>query len=219
VNINRVVYAAVAAGELAVAAHVADIAVSESRGCWLALGLASRARVKIACGESRSAEDDLHEALAAAAESGASLCIPDALECLAHLASEADNHSEAARLLGAAHAMRQRIGAVRLVIWNASYDKVMTTVRNAIGDNDFDTAWTEGAALSTNEAIAYAQRGRGERKRPSSGWDSLTPTELDDSTSSTSSRQAFPTRTSPLGCSCRPGPSSRICGTSTTSSA
>jgi DNA-binding CsgD family transcriptional regulator len=33
--------------------------------------------------------------------------------------------------------------------------------------------------LSTEEAIAYAQRGRGERKRPSSGWDSLTPAEID----------------------------------------
>jgi DNA-binding NarL/FixJ family response regulator len=33
--------------------------------------------------------------------------------------------------------------------------------------------------LSFEEAIAYAQRGRGERKRPSSGWDSLTPTEVE----------------------------------------
>ena len=40
-------------------------------------------------------------------------------------------------------------------------------------------AWAEGAALSTDEAIAYAQRGRGERKRPGSGWASLTPTERD----------------------------------------
>ena len=46
-------------------------------------------------------------------------------------------------------------------------------------DSDFDAAWAEGAALSTEEAIAYAQRGRGQRKRPSSGWASLTPTELD----------------------------------------
>jgi len=37
----------------------------------------------------------------------------------------------------------------------------------------------EGAALSTDEAIVYAQRGRGERKRPSSGWASLTPAERD----------------------------------------
>ena len=37
----------------------------------------------------------------------------------------------------------------------------------------------QGAALSIEDAIADVQRGRGERKRPSSGWASLTPTELD----------------------------------------
>ena len=47
----------------------------------------------------------------------------------------------------------------------------------ALGQADFDAAWAEGAALSTEEAIAYAQRGRGERKRPTNGWGSLTPTE------------------------------------------
>ena len=52
-------------------------------------------------------------------------------------------------------------------------------LRNTLGDSDFEAAWTEGAALSTEEAIAYAQRGRGERKRPATGWASLTPTELD----------------------------------------
>jgi DNA-binding CsgD family transcriptional regulator len=48
-----------------------------------------------------------------------------------------------------------------------------------MGEEEFESAWAEGAALSTEEAIGYAQRGRGERKRPSSGWASLTPTELD----------------------------------------
>ena len=48
-----------------------------------------------------------------------------------------------------------------------------------LGREDFDAAWAEGAALSTEEAIAYAQRGRGERKRPASGWASLTPAERD----------------------------------------
>ena len=87
---------------------------------------------------------------------------------------------EAARLLGAAHAMRQRLGAVRLKVFDADYRRTgFVAVRNALGDNDFDAAWAEGAALSTEEAIAYAQRGRGERKRPSTGWGSLTPTELD----------------------------------------
>jgi DNA-binding CsgD family transcriptional regulator len=40
-------------------------------------------------------------------------------------------------------------------------------------------AWDEGAALSLEEAVAYATRARGARGRPSSGWESLTPTELD----------------------------------------
>jgi DNA-binding CsgD family transcriptional regulator len=46
-------------------------------------------------------------------------------------------------------------------------------------EKDFDAAWAQGAALSADEAIVYAQRGRGQRKRPASGWASLTPTELD----------------------------------------
>jgi hypothetical protein len=33
----------------------------------------------------------------------------------------------------------------------------------------FEVAWAEGAALSTDGAIAYAQHGRGERKWPSGG--------------------------------------------------
>ena len=48
-----------------------------------------------------------------------------------------------------------------------------------MGENQFETAWAKGGALPIEEAIAYAQRGRGERKRPSSAWASLTPTEHD----------------------------------------
>jgi hypothetical protein len=84
--------------------------------------LTSLARVKIACGEWRSAEDDLHEALVIALKGDGLLCIPDALECLAQLACAADSHHEAARLLGGEHTLRQRMGAVRLVVFDAGYD-------------------------------------------------------------------------------------------------
>ncbi len=56
------------------------------------------------------------------------------------------------------------------------------TTESLVVDTLPPDAWlarAEGAALSTEEAIAYAQRGRGERKRPTSGWASLTPTERD----------------------------------------
>jgi len=48
-----------------------------------------------------------------------------------------------------------------------------------MGQSNFDTDWAEGSALSIEEAISYAQRGRGWRKRPNTGWQSLTPTEID----------------------------------------
>ena len=105
--------------------------------------------------------------------------IPDILECLAGLAADAGSHREAARLFGAADAIRQRTGEVRFKIYDAGYDASVAALRDAMGTADFDGAWAEGAALSTDEAIAYAQRGRGERKRPTSGWASLTPAERD----------------------------------------
>ena len=72
---------------------------------------------------------------------------------------------------------------------------IAAELREALGRRDFDAAWAEGAALSTEEAIAYTQRGRGERKRPASGWESLTPTERD--VVRLVGRRAWATRTSP----------------------
>jgi DNA-binding CsgD family transcriptional regulator len=68
---------------------------------------------------------------------------------------------------------------MRFKVFDDDHDALLAALQAAMGDADFGTAWAEGAALSTDEAIAYALRGRGERKRPSSGWGSLTPTELD----------------------------------------
>ena len=57
-------------------------------------------------------------------------------------------------------------------------DQLLADARASLGDG-FDTAWTEGASLTWEETVAYAQRMRGERRRPAHGWNSLTPTELD----------------------------------------
>jgi DNA-binding CsgD family transcriptional regulator len=50
--------------------------------------------------------------------------------------------------------------------------------RATLGADTFDRAWAEGSALALEEATDYARRGRGARKRPKSGWSSLTPAEL-----------------------------------------
>jgi predicted ATPase/DNA-binding CsgD family transcriptional regulator len=171
--------AALAGGDLVAARRWADDAVSTTTGAVLSDALTTRARVAIAQGEPDQAERDAHDALAGAAEVEAYLFIPDILECLGTLAGEAGGHREAARLFGAAEAIRLRMGAVRFKVYDADHEASVTALRNALGRTDFESAWAEGAALSTEEAIAYAQRGRGQRKRPTSGWAALTPTELD----------------------------------------
>jgi predicted ATPase/class 3 adenylate cyclase/DNA-binding CsgD family transcriptional regulator len=171
--------AALGGGDLAAARRCADDAVSTTTGVFLSEALTTRARVAIARGEPEQGERDAHDALARAAELEAYMYVPDILECLGTLAGEAGSHREAARLFGAAHGIRQGIGAVRFKVWDARYEASVAPLRDAMGDKDFDSAWGEGAALSTEEAISYAQRGRGERKRPTSGWASLTPTERD----------------------------------------
>jgi DNA-binding CsgD family transcriptional regulator len=170
---------ALACGEVASARRWVDEGVAATQGWWLALGLATRARILIAQREFELAATDAYEALAIVARFGSHLSSAEIIECLADLANDAGSYREAARLLGAAHSARQRMGSVRFKVLDAEYENLIAGLRNMLKDSDFDAAWAEGAALSTEEAIAYALRGRGERKRPSTGWDSLTPTELD----------------------------------------
>ena len=172
---------ALSLGDLHEARRSADesIAATPDRPCHFIMALKVRARVAIADGQPELAEDCAHKALAQCAAVESYLAVPDVLECLAGLAGGADSHAEAARLFGAADAVRQRFGIVRFRMYYAEYNGAVTGLREVLGGADFESAWDEGAALSVEEAIAYAQRGRGERKRPSSGWGSLTPTELD----------------------------------------
>jgi predicted ATPase/class 3 adenylate cyclase/DNA-binding CsgD family transcriptional regulator len=171
--------AALAGGDILTARYRADVAVSTATGWYCMWALTVRVRVALAEEQPDQAERDAHDALACAAELGAHLGVPDILECLAVVAAERGSHREAARFFGAAEAIRRRLGEVRFKVWDAGYEVSVVALRNALDDNDFRSAWAEGAALSIDEAIAYARRGRGKRKRPPSGWYSLTPTELD----------------------------------------
>jgi predicted ATPase/class 3 adenylate cyclase/DNA-binding CsgD family transcriptional regulator len=172
--------AALAGGDLIAARRWADDAVATATGWALLMGaLTTRARVAIAQGDLEQAERDAHDALASVPEGFVHLGTSETLECLATLAVDTHGYRDAARLFGAAHAIRQRMGAVRFKVWDAGYEASVAALRNAMGQADFESAWAEGAALSTEQAIAYAQRGRGERKRPASGWSPLTPAERD----------------------------------------
>ncbi len=54
----------------------------------------------------------------------------------------------AARLFGAADALRQRMGLVRFRIYDAECEASLAVLRNAMDEAAFDATWAEGAALS-----------------------------------------------------------------------
>jgi predicted ATPase/class 3 adenylate cyclase len=148
--------AALADGDHAAARDWADEAVTTTTGWYSTWALTIRARVAIAAGDPKQAERDARDALALGAEIKVYLLIPDILECLAALGGEAGSPGEAVRLFSAAQAIRQRIGALRFKIYDAGCEASVAALRDAVGAKDFEHAWAEGAALSTEQAIAYA---------------------------------------------------------------
>jgi DNA-binding CsgD family transcriptional regulator len=167
-------------GDLSEARQLADDLVTPMMGWHRAKALTTRAHVAIAQGDVGQAEMDAYEALSCATEVQAYQVIPDVLDILAELSCAAGRDRESARYGAAAQSIRAVMGgAVRSPLYEPKYVSLFAKLRNEMGESTFDTAWEEGAKLTLEEAIAYAQRGRGERKRPPTGWGSLTPTELD----------------------------------------
>ena len=123
------------------------------------------------------AEAALHAALADARRAGMQLHALDALEGLGGAAVARGAVADGVRIVGAAHGLRRPIGAVALPHRAEQCGRDLDAARAAIGDDEVEAAWAEGAAMSADAAFAYASRGRGERKRPALGWDSLTPAE------------------------------------------
>ncbi|WP_419866438.1 helix-turn-helix transcriptional regulator [Mycobacterium kyorinense] len=167
-----------AEGELVLARRWVEEAVSLASGWHLVVALLARARIAVAEGDREEADRDAHDALARSVSCGVYLHLADIFECLADLVRSVDSQ-QAARLFGAAEAFRRRMGMVRLKVHQTGYESSVAALRDAMDDTEFGAAWAEGAALSMEAAIAYAQRGRGERRRPTSGWASLTPAEYE----------------------------------------
>lgn len=184
-NYLRGLRAAVAlfAGDAEVARSLAEDAVAEARAAgmrWqLGRALLMQARAHLNCDASELAEASAHEALNVVEDFGDLVATVDVLETLAAIAATADSPVEGARLLGAASRLRAELGYARFPVDEKPYQDTVARCRSQLDGALFDTAFSEGNDLSVEEAIAYARRGRGERRRPTAGWASLTPTELE----------------------------------------
>jgi predicted ATPase/DNA-binding CsgD family transcriptional regulator len=148
-----------------------------NRSLW-ATGNEILARVAINRGEWSDADSFAHEALGVRFEIGALAWIPQSLDRLALVASGLESDVEAARLLGAADRARTDLGLVRWPPDGPAFEDLVRTVEQRLGTGAYAAGWSEGGAMSFEEAVGWVRRARGSRKRPSSGWESLTPTEL-----------------------------------------
>jgi predicted ATPase/class 3 adenylate cyclase/DNA-binding CsgD family transcriptional regulator len=137
------------------------------------------ARLERASGDHFAAEHAAHRALATLVAANMRLGTIEALEVIGGLAAEQGNPIEGVRLLAAAERARAEAGYPPT---KADTDRLagdLELIRTALADDVFEATWAEAATMSLEEAQAYATRGRGARRRPVSGWDSLTPTELE----------------------------------------
>jgi DNA-binding CsgD family transcriptional regulator len=119
-----------------------------------------------------------HEALSMALEHDLRLVAVDAIEGIAIDAAHSESWNECLRLAGAATRLREETGyRWMFTTERQALDDAVASAIGTLGVDTAEVAQAEGARMTWREAATYAQRARGERRRPSHGWASLTPTE------------------------------------------
>jgi predicted ATPase/DNA-binding SARP family transcriptional activator len=103
-----------------------------------------------------TAEALLKETLGLEQKGGYRHRLANSLEVAARLAAAQDRPRRAARLYGAASFLRASPDgdAVDFCLLDPALD--VDRIRSTLGEHDFESAWTEGRAMSVSESVAYA---------------------------------------------------------------
>jgi hypothetical protein len=78
------------------------------------------------------------------------------LECLAFIAKAIERPDKAARLLGAAEALRQKINMDMTPPEREEYEKEVADLKANMDEKEFASLWSEGRSTTMDEAIAFA---------------------------------------------------------------
>jgi predicted ATPase/class 3 adenylate cyclase len=146
-------------GQLEQAARLVEDGLAASQGVALrsvALLLGVRARLSLARGDLAAAEQDLRESLAQRRRMGAKRDVAEALEWLADTWARQGRAANAARLLGAAEAVREQIDAMRPVPEQPDYEAARARVTAQLEPATLAVAWAEGRALGWEQAVDFA---------------------------------------------------------------
>ena len=135
------------------------------------------ARLAAARGDWSVAERHALAHLDAIVEGDHTTFVPHCLDALAEVAAGLESPEEAVRLFAAAERGRKELGVARWTREEDHWQSIEAGLRKALGEEDYAAARGAGSELSLDEAVGWLRRARGSRRRPSSGWESLTPTE------------------------------------------
>jgi predicted ATPase/class 3 adenylate cyclase len=98
----------------------------------------------------------LEEGFALVREVGDWEWVAYALDCFAVIAGAKGQGERAARLWGAAEALRKSIGATLHSTDRPDYDRSVAAVRSQLGEETWEAAFAQGMAMSAEEAAEYA---------------------------------------------------------------
>lgn len=115
--------------------------------------------IRIVGGEFATARDLFREAMAISRELGHRISVALCMEGLAGAWGAQGDVEQAALLFGAAAAWREKIGAAVPYAFRFGYDRNIGAVRTALGDERFETMWSEGQQMPFDQAIEFALSG------------------------------------------------------------
>ncbi|HXL17190.1 MAG TPA: LuxR C-terminal-related transcriptional regulator, partial [Streptosporangiaceae bacterium] len=142
-----------------------------------AVGHLGLARALLVEGDDERAESVTHDALKVVMDNGWRPGIIDALDAVAEVALFTGRYERAVRLIAAAQTERTTLGLVAFPTLRERTERNLASAGAALGDESLERALQDGARLSLQQAVAYAQRGRGEHADATHGWASLSPVE------------------------------------------
>lgn len=117
------------------------------------------------------------EALGLQARVGQLVALPSSFEAVARSIAKMGDEVRAARILGAAESLRARTVVVPSAYEQTERAETVALLGERLDPTEHEAARGAGARLTPQEAVSYARRSRGPRRRPAWGWTSLTPTE------------------------------------------
>ncbi len=109
--------------------------------------------------EVQSAADMVKSSVQSFVELGDLDGVAEGIEALAGIAVAQEGFVRAARLAGAADSLRNAIGIPLGDVDSVRLDRWLSEPRTRLGQESFHGAWTEGAGMTTEQAIDYALQG------------------------------------------------------------